>query len=381
MAACSVVHSVCCLLPLVLYCWCCVACSVCWLLLSVSCGVCVSLGCVLLPAVSHACCSLELPALLCACPVRRFCPRVFLVALVVLSRLHLFLACISSWSVSRRCWSVSRRISLVVCHWSSCCCAPCPVLPLEFVCSARRVRPVRLASFVLPGQFRVLPACVCWLRGLAVTVPRVASHRLPCFFSGVACPALCSFCAPCSLSCYSLRSLLCLHLFPVCVSSWSVSRRCWSTSLPDLYIFLACIFVTATSSRPGLYISPVCISSLLVCISSWSVYLSGLYLVIATSSRPDLYKYISLSVSRRCIFVSSSVRWICVSDLLVYLEFRVSSGYSVSRMSCLLRCPCLPRISCPLVSSLSTSNLCAPVKNAIISRKSRDAQTHKHMVV
>ena len=160
-AACSVVHSVCCLLPLVLYCWCCVACSVCWLLLSVSCGVCVSLGCVLLPAVSHACCSLVLPALLCARPVRRFCPRVFLVALVVLSRLHLFLACISSWSVSRRCWSVSRRISLVVCHWSSCCCAPCPVLPLEFVCSARRVRPVRLASFVLPGQFRVLPACVC----------------------------------------------------------------------------------------------------------------------------------------------------------------------------------------------------------------------------
>ena len=160
-AACSVVHYVCCLLPLVLYCWCCVACSVCCLLLSVSCGVCVSLGCVLLPAVSHACCSLVLPALLCARPVRRFCPRVFLVALVVLSRLHLFLACISSWSVSRRCWSVSRRISLVVCHWSSCCCAPCPVLPLEFVCSARRVRPVRLASFVLPGQFRVLPACVC----------------------------------------------------------------------------------------------------------------------------------------------------------------------------------------------------------------------------
>ena len=83
-------------------------------------------------------------------------------------------------------------------------------------------------------------------------------------------------------------------------------------------------------------------------ISSWSVYLSGLYLGIASSSRPDLYKYISLSVSRRCIFVSSSVRLICVSDLLVYLEFRVSSGYSVSRMSCLLRCPCLPRISCPL---------------------------------
>ena len=200
------------------------------------------------------------------------------------------------------------------------------------MCSARRVRPVRLASFVLPGQFRVLPACVCWLRGLAVTVPRVASHRLPCFFSGVACPALCSFCAPCSLSCYSLRSLLCLHLFPVCVSSWSVSRRCWFTSLPGLYIFL-----------PFWSVSRHC-----VFISSWSVYLSGLYLVIATSSRPDLYKYISLSVSRRCIFVSSSVWSICVSDLLVYLELRVSSGYSVSRTSCLLRCPCLPRISCPL---------------------------------
>ena len=210
---------------------------------------------------------------------------------------------------------------------------------------------------------------------------RVASHRLPCFLSGVACSALCSSCASCLLSCYSLRSLLRLHLFLVCVSSWSVSRRCWSSSLPVLYIFLACIFVIATSSRPGLYISLVCISSLLVCISSWSVYLSGLYLVIATSSRPDLYKYISLSVSRRCIFVSSFVWSICVSDLLVYLEFRVSSGYSVSRMSCLLRCPCLPRISCPLVSSLSTSNLCAPVKNAIILRKSRDAQTHKHMVV
>ena len=204
---------------------------------------------------------------------------------------------------------------------------------------------------------------------------RVASHRLPCFLSGVACSALCSSCASCLLSCYSLRSLLRLHLFLVCVSSWSVSRRCWSTSLPDLYIFLACIFVIATSSRPGLYISPVCISSLLVCISSWSVYLSGLYLVIATSSRPDLYKYISLSVSRRCIFVSSSVRWICVSDLLVYLEFRVSSGYSVSRMSCLLRCPCLPRISCPLVSFLSTSNLCAPVK---IRASHENREMHKH---
>ena len=213
------------------------------------------------------------------------------------------------------------------------------------------------------------------MRGLAVTVLRVASHRLPCFLSGVACSALCSSCASCLLSCYSLRSLLRLHLFLVCVSSWSVSRRCWSTSLPDLYIFLACIFVIATSFRPGLYISPVCISSLLVCISSWSVYLSGLYLVIATSSRPDLYKYISLSVSRRCIFVSSSVRWICVSDLLVYLEFRVSSGYSVSRMSCLLRCPCLPRISCPLVSFLSTSNLCAPVK---IRASHENREMHKH---
>ena len=171
-------------------------------------------------------------------------------------------------------------------------------------------------------------------------------------------------CLRVSASCAVLLSLCC------------VSRRTVSRASSLVWPALLC-------ARPVRRVCSRVTRCALCCvyICSWSVYLPGLYLVIASSSRPDLYKYISLSVSRRCIFVSSSVWLICMSDLLAYLEFRVSSGYSVSRMSCLLRCPCLPRISCPLVSFLSTSNLCAPVKNTIISRKSRDAQTHKHMVV
>ena len=145
---------------------------------------------------------------------------------------------------------------------------------------------------------------------------RVASHRLPCFLSGVACSALCSSCASCLLSCYSLRSLLRLHLFLVCVSSWSVSRRCWSASLPGLCIFLVCI------SSLRLHLVLICISispCLYLVVASLSLRLYGrfacpTFLSISNSVSPPVIVYLG--------------RRVC-SDVLVYLEFRVRSEFRV----------------------------------------------------
>ena len=105
-----------------------------------------------------------------------------------------------------------------------------------------------------------------------------------------------------------------------------------------------------------LYIFLICISSLrlhlfLVCISSWSV-------------------------SRHCVSVSSSVWSICVSDLFVYLEFRVFSGYSVPRIS---SAPTFLSTSnfVSALSFLSASNLCASVKIRS-SHENREMHEHKN---
>ena len=96
------------------------------------------------------------------------------------------------------------------------------------------------------------------------------------------------------ISFWPVSSSLRLHLVLACISPWSVSRRCWSPSLPDLYIFLVCI----SSLRLHLF---------LVCISSWSV------------SRRCVF--VSLSVWSICVFASKNV---CPAGELVVLERRSS---------------------------------------------------------
>ena len=105
-----------------------------------------------------------------------------------------------------------------------------------------------------------------------------------------------------------------------------------------------------------LYIFLICISSLRlnlfpVCISSWPV-------------------------CRHCVSVSSSVWSICVSDLFVYLEFRVFSSYSVPRIS---SAPTFLSTSnfVSALSFLSASNLCASVKIRA-SHENREMHEHKN---
>ena len=141
------------------------------------------------------------------------------------------------------------------------------------------------------------------------------------------------------ISFWPVSSSLRLHLVLVCISPRSVSRRCWSASLPGLCIFLVCI-------------SSLRLHLVLICISISPC----LYLVVASLSL-RLYGGFACPT-----FLSTSNSGSL--PVIVYLGCRVS-----------LRCPCLPRISCPLVSFLSTSNLCAPVK---IRASHENREMHKH---